>query len=234
MHQLEGPRHTNPSMRLKSFQMYTSPLSCYASLGSSYNLCFCKYPFQSLVFLPFFTAILLVDNWPGSAVCCWLCAPPSLPPPPPPLPSSEQGLSFMSVGRPNIGEQRLGQQRTCLYFIAVLLSSLYYTCYSLPTQPAALTDAHIFVPPTQKPPQGWNIFLPFDNVSLHLSNPPGKTEPMRNVLLNQSVTHIRTNIRTNIPTNIATGKMSPAITPYHFLGNFNFSNFHHKITFITR
>jgi|OM-RGC.v1.032395214 hypothetical protein len=33
--------------------------------------------------------------------------------------------------------------------------------------------------------------------------------------------------------NIATGETSPAITPYHFLGNFNFSNFHHKITFIT-
>ena len=27
--------------------------------------------------------------------------------------------------------------------------------------------------------------------------------------------------------NIATGETSPAITPYHFLGNFNFSNFHH-------
>ena len=91
----------------------------------------------------------------SSLLFCWLIIgpvllfaadyvlPPSLPPPSPPLPSSEQGLSFMSVGRPNIGQHRLGQQRTCLYFI-VLLSSLYYTCYSL------LTQAHIFVPPTKK------------------------------------------------------------------------------------
>ena len=27
--------------------------------------------------------------------------------------------------------------------------------------------------------------------------------------------------------NIATGKMSPAITPYHFFGNFDFFNFNH-------
>ena len=76
-------------------------------------------------------------------------------------PFPHQGLSFMSVGRPNIGEQRLGQQRTCLYFIVVLLSSLYYTCYSLPTQPAALTDAHIFVPPTQKTSPRMNYLSPF-------------------------------------------------------------------------
>ena len=34
--------------------------------------------------------------------------------------------------------------------------------------------------------------------------------------------------------NIATGETSPAITPYHFFGDFNFFNFHHLITFITR
>ena len=34
--------------------------------------------------------------------------------------------------------------------------------------------------------------------------------------------------------NIATGETSPAITPFHFFGNFNFFNFHHSKTFITR
>ena len=33
--------------------------------------------------------------------------------------------------------------------------------------------------------------------------------------------------------NIATGETPPAITPFHFFGYSNFSNFHHLITFIT-
>ena len=34
--------------------------------------------------------------------------------------------------------------------------------------------------------------------------------------------------------NIATGETSPAIIPYHFFSDFNFFNFYHKITFISR
>ena len=33
--------------------------------------------------------------------------------------------------------------------------------------------------------------------------------------------------------NIATGETSPAITPFHFFGYSNFSNFYHEITSIT-
>ena len=43
---------------------------------------------------------------------------------------------------------------------------------------------------------------------------------------------LRTSVR--FLKNIATGETSPAITPYHFFGNFNFFSFHLKITFITR
>ena len=34
--------------------------------------------------------------------------------------------------------------------------------------------------------------------------------------------------------NIATGETSPAITPFHFFGDFNFSYFYHQITLIKR
>ena len=71
--------------------------------------------------------------------------------PTPPSPRCWVCLSFMSRGRPNIGgSTRLGQQRTCLYFILhrrrTSLVPLLHVLFSRPTQDQvhpAETDTYI-------------------------------------------------------------------------------------------